>query len=160
MTGIPNNAPTDAPDYSTVYDDEARSMVCECGISAPDAVGTCITPSSDLEFTINVTSDPMFSGPTFDIVSPISMTGLAYGVDHTITIPGGSTGNDVIVTIEDPNNSLCVLDIVVEDNGPCADKDGDNIFDQFDLDDDNDGIPDVVESPGCCLLYTSPSPRD
>ena len=35
-----------------------------------------------------------------------------------------------------------------------VDSDGDGVTDLTDLDDDNDGVKD------CCLLYTSPSPRD
>ena len=42
------------------------------------------------------------------------------------------------------------------------DTDGDGIADHRDLDSDNDGISDLVESGqnASCLLYTSPSPRD
>ena len=41
------------------------------------------------------------------------------------------------------------------------DTDGDGVANNQDIDDDNDGILDVVEiGPDACLLYTSPSPRD
>ena len=58
------------------------------------------------------------------------------------------------------------------------DHDGDGCMDEYDLDDDDDGIVDTkdqcpqgiiawkstketdIDGDGCCLLYTSPSPRD
>ena len=43
------------------------------------------------------------------------------------------------------------------------DSDGDGFGDACDVDDDSDGLLDTYGADGkdnCCLLYTSPSPRD
>ena len=58
--------------------------------------------------------------------------------------PSGDTDGDGTPNYQDPD--FCTLNA----NGVCdiLDSDGDGIIDQFDLDSDNDGIPDITEAGG------------
>lgn len=47
-----------------------------------------------------------------------------------------------------PNRELTILDTDVNDVDGCTDIDGDGMNDLYDIDDDNDGIPDVAEICG------------
>ncbi len=53
-----------------------------------------------------------------------------------------------VIPSQMPNQEFTVLDSDTDDTFACTDKDMDGVYDQNDLDDDNDGIPDVEEDGG------------
>jgi len=80
---------------------------------------------------------------TFGSVTSFSLqAGSAGGGDVTLTISGFDDAMNVVETIVDPGGCICP-----------ADTDGDGICDTSDLDDDNDGIPDVAENAICNIDY-------
>ncbi|MDQ6480584.1 discoidin domain-containing protein [Dyadobacter sp. LHD-138] len=105
--------------------------------------------------------------PRTDVSSPASGTnndGGSYGIadvaDSQLDTAGADANNDGLNDSVDPDQngvtnypSTYTQFAIAGNISLCADTDSDGISDITDIDDDNDGILDAVESPGC--FYTA-----
>jgi hypothetical protein len=115
-----------------------------------------LLPNSSIESTLNLTNYhsniKVLSFLKNRVVNQLSLQtdldddddGIADLVESKGIDATGDADNDGILNYKDPD--FCTLN----NKGVCAilDTDGDGIINQFDLDSDNDGIPDVVEAYG------------
>jgi len=90
----------------------------------------------------NATTDPTVS--TFS--GPYGSNGYANSLETTVTYASGFSGPES--TVDDTYDAFAIWSNV---NKCGIDSDGDGIDDIVDLDDDNDGILDAVESPSCYM---------
>ena len=177
-SGTPGTADNldDADDYDPAeitvdqtFDMALAMVVTESGPFAPgDTVTYTITvynqgtlAATDIEITetppVGMTNvDADWTGNIF------TLGNLAAGANDTIdvdlvigaTFQGTSLVNNAEITAADN-----ALDIEDED-GAISSIEGGTAGDESELDTDNDIDDDGVGTPGSCLLYTSPSPRD
>ncbi|MFZ6050790.1 HYR domain-containing protein, partial [Halocola ammonii] len=85
------------------------------------------------DFTSGASGSDVCSGPSDLVYSQDPTVGTAINSDQTVTI---------YVTDQAGNSGSCTFEIIVN---PVVDTDGDGVADLYDLDDDNDGIPDTEE---------------
>lgn len=156
-----NNAATYLQGTSTIYTIVVRNNgpfgVLNATVSDPVPTGI---PAANVSYTAVASSGSTTAvsgtqiGTINDLVSlPVNGT-VTYTV--TVSIPASFTGNLVnTVTVTSPANSTdpnTANNTATDTDTPyCTgiDSDGDGIPDICDLDDDNDGILDAVESPNC-----------
>ena len=129
------------------------------GIPTQDAQDGLISHDGQ-SYTVTSPLDPQYvvnnSGDTYTV----QRTGTDASANSTpFTWISDGFASDITITTTNlsPNNaySFSILAPV--------DTDGDGVHDGCDIDSDNDGISDLLESGNqlaICLLYTSPSPRD
>ncbi|UOB16880.1 lamin tail domain-containing protein [Abyssalbus ytuae] len=138
----------------TNLSDPANCSSCsitEAGVSniACDDNGTPFDTSDDtFSFTLNPQGEGL--GTTYSVSGDITANGISYGVATSFG-PYPALAGNLSITITDEITGTCQLaNVVVASPGPCLDADGDGIENEVDLDDDNDGILDVVEcgNPG------------
>jgi hypothetical protein len=104
-------------------------------------------------------SDALEAGATTNTTANFQFTGTsaAFGTNGLINTLETVADNGVINYVSTYTNAIS--------NGIayCADSDGDGVNDTVDLDDDNDGILDAVESPTCFYAsndwYVGPRPN-
>lgn len=125
-------------------------------VSCNDA--TTLYSTTDDYITFDLNPNTSTSGTYSIIASGATVTpSIAnFGSSTSFRLQDGSAGSgNVTLTIID--NALgCDLTETITDPGTClcpSDSDSDGICDTDDLDDDNDGIPDVVENAICNIDY-------
>ncbi|MNU32626.1 hypothetical protein D3C71_211760 [compost metagenome] len=129
----------------------------------------------DLDSDNDGCSDLAESGvsPSTDIFTPPSANnnnGTSYGIDPTklagsqLNPAATDTNNDGLNDSVDPDQngipnypSTYNPYAIGSNYAACADTDGDGILDINDIDDDNDGVLDAVESPACFYTATEVS---
>jgi gliding motility-associated-like protein len=99
----------------------------------------------DLDSDGDGCSDALESGATTSTTANFAFTGTmgANGLDNSLET--GGNGHITYTSTYDFANS--------KNYAACVDTDGDSVTDVADIDDDNDGILDAIESPSC--FYTS-----
>jgi len=88
-----------------------------CAIDDPGAIsGTCISPSNDLQFSLNLTGSNI--GSTYMVSGATPTTG-TYGTATTFTIASGADGTDKMITVTDDTDSSCTRDITITGVAAC-----------------------------------------
>lgn len=146
---------------------EGVSSSVNCGGDF-DTDGDTVPNRLDLDSDGDGCSDRVESGvsPVTDVITPSATNNI--GGSYGITNPAGAqlnptaadANNDGINDSIDPDQNGFVnysssyqLYAIITGINACTDTDGDGIVDLTDIDDDNDGVLDAVESPSC--FYTA-----
>ncbi|WP_159478403.1 hypothetical protein [Chryseobacterium sp. 18068] len=154
-----------------VMDGVSLASTVGCG-ALTDTDNDGIPNHLDLDSDGDGCSDLAESGvsPSTDVFTPPSANnnnGTSYGIDPTklagsqLNPAGTDTNNDGLNDSVDPDqngipNYLSTYNpyAIGSNYAACVDTDGDGIFDINDIDDDNDGILDAIESPACFYTET------
>jgi hypothetical protein len=145
-----------------------NSLPIDSGDITPDISDGTDFGSTDVGFPVTETftinnlgsfdlsiSDIMLSNTTdFSIVGAPYSSPIAPSGSTTFTIQYNAVGNSIptcLVTInnDDADESVYTFLITAESKQSFFDSDGDGIFDNVDIDDDNDGITDTDEELAC-----------
>uniref|UniRef100_UPI0029310868 Ig-like domain-containing protein n=1 Tax=Pedobacter gandavensis TaxID=2679963 RepID=UPI0029310868 len=112
-----------------------------------DIDGDGIPNHLDLDSDGDGCSDALEAGATTDTTPNYVFTG-AVGANGLIDTKETSAESGVV------NYTSTYHQFAIAKNlASCVDTDGDGLNDIVDIDDDNDGIPDAIESPGCFFSY-------
>lgn len=122
------------------------------------AIGTTMTRTFTIgnngTTDLNITNISLSNSTDFSIVgtpfsSPVSVNNsTSFSVMFNSLTTGIST-TEVIIDNDDPNENPYNFTISAEATISFFDSDGDGVFDNEDIDDDNDGIPDSYEESAC-----------
>ncbi|WP_428740609.1 gliding motility-associated C-terminal domain-containing protein, partial [Tenacibaculum sp.] len=97
---------------------------------------TCSTSGSAMISNYDSSLTYIFSDSTLSVDENGVISGYIYGVSYTVSVSNNKCGKQA-------SSSFEVLDKL--SGSECIDTDGDGISDGIDVDDDNDGIPDIDE---------------
>ena len=112
-----------------------------------DTDGDGIPNRLDLDSDGDGCSDALEAGATNDATTNFSFTG-AVGTNGLVNTKE-TTVDSGIINYTSTYNQYALANNLAS----CADSDKDGVNDMIDIDDDNDGIPDAVESPSCFYSY-------
>ncbi|TDX86862.1 Ig-like domain-containing protein [Epilithonimonas xixisoli] len=126
------------------------------GVCTSDSDGDGIPNHLDLDSDGDGCTDAIEGAATFTPANLVTATG-----SISTQTPNQNLGNTVNTTVGSPSYGVPTIAGAGQGLGEsqnstkndCLDSDGDGVPDHADLDDDNDGILDAVESPNC--FYTS-----
>ncbi|MDX1830321.1 MAG: choice-of-anchor D domain-containing protein, partial [Lutibacter sp.] len=107
--------------------------------------------------TLNLTGTPIVSGTgssDFSITQPSASSIISGGADLTFTVtftPSaiGTAQFDISIPSNDTDESIYTFSILANAEQNFFESDGDGVFDNVDIDDDNDGIKDSDEELNC-----------
>ena len=129
----------------TVTDNQGASATCTATVTVVDNIDPSITCPSDITTGV----DPGSCGAVVSYTPPVDTDNCSGATTVRISgpasgsvFPPGTTTVTYQVTDASSNTATCSFDVTVT---PANDNDGDGICDNEDLDDDNDGIPDIEE---------------